>query len=332
MQRLEDVFIIENLQILNEDKDTGVMKIRGIFQRADEENNNKRVYPGKLLEREILKLQPLINERRLLGELDHPKQDTVSLSNVSHLITDITIRGKEIIGEAELLNTPMGNVAQALIKGGVKIGISSRGLGTLTEGEDGRKYVNEDFRLITWDIVADPSTRGAFPGLTESTEIQEIFDEVLPRVVQNKILRVVLTEAIKEENKKRSKAVNKYKINEKKKKGTELEHGMPILDPDKLSKTAKTVSQISVVDKAKKDAKLRAGRKQSAARPESEKRAGEAEFRRKFPRQQKRRIGEGKEKPIAMDHRHYEDDIVKRTSYNKVRESLRQALREFDTR
>lgn len=199
MQRLEDVFILEDLQIIDEGKSSGVMKIRGTFQRADEENNNKRIYPSKILEREIKKLQPLIKERRLLGELDHPKQDTVSLSNVSHLITDIQIRGKEIIGEAEILNTPMGNVAQALIKGGVKIGISSRGLGTLVEGEDGKRYVNEDFKLITWDLVADPSTRGAFPGLTESTEIQEILDDVLPRVTQNKILTTVLTEAIREE-------------------------------------------------------------------------------------------------------------------------------------
>ena len=203
MQLLEDVFIVENLQILTEGKD-GPMRIRGCFQRADEENNNKRVYGKPLLEREIGKLAEAITERRLMGELDHPQHDSVKLSNVSHLITGLNMKGNEVIGEAEILDTPSGKVAQALIRGGVKVGVSSRGMGTVTEELDGKRYVNEDFKLITWDLVADPSTRGAYPGLTESTQIQEIIDKVLPEAQKVKNFTTLLKESLNEKEAKSS--------------------------------------------------------------------------------------------------------------------------------
>ena len=170
MQLLQDVFIIENLQVLNEGSTKGPMKIRGVFGRCNEKNNNGRIYPTAVLEAQLSKVQPLISERRLCGELDHPQNDTVKLSNASHLITKLDMKGDELIGEAEVLQTPAGLTAQALVNGGVKIGISSRGMGTLSEDHDGNKIVNEDFRLVTFDLVADPSTRGAYPGLSESTE------------------------------------------------------------------------------------------------------------------------------------------------------------------
>ena len=201
MQLLEDVFIIENLQVINEGAGTGPMKIRGCFQRADEENNNKRIYKKPLLEREITKLSNAMSERRLMGELDHPQHDSVRLSNVSHLITGLNMKGNEVIGEAEILDTPSGKVAKALIDGGVKIGISSRGMGTVTEETDGKRYVNEDFKLITWDIVADPSTRGAFPGLTESTQIQEIIDTVYPEAQKVKNFTTLLKEELNSKKK-----------------------------------------------------------------------------------------------------------------------------------
>ena len=166
---LQDVFIIQNLTVLNEGK-TGPLKIRGIFQRADEANNNQRIYPQRVLEGQVRALTEAINERRLVGELDHPTYDMVKLSNASHLITGLRLEGKEVIGEAEILPTPAGKVVEGLIRGGVKIGISSRGMGTLSEGRNGTKTVNEDFRLVTFDIVADPSTRGAYPTLSESKE------------------------------------------------------------------------------------------------------------------------------------------------------------------
>lgn len=197
MQLLEDVFIIENLQILSEGQ-TGPMRVKGCFQRADEENNNKRIYSKPLLEREITKLAEAITERRLMGELDHPQHDSVKLSNVSHLVTGLSMKGNEVIGEAEILDTPAGKVAQALIRGGVKVGISSRGMGTVSEDVHGKRHVNEDFRLITWDLVADPSTRGAFPGLTESTQIQEIIDTVYPEAHKVKNFTTLLKESLNE--------------------------------------------------------------------------------------------------------------------------------------
>jgi len=170
MQLLQDVFIVENLQVLTEGKTNPTMKIRGVFGRCNEQNNNGRIYPTAVLEGQLKKVQPMITERRLCGELDHPQNDTVKLSNASHLITKLDMKGNELIGEAEILNTPAGMTAKALVEGGVKIGISSRGMGTLSEDSNGQKIVNEDFRLVTFDLVADPSTRGAFPGLSESTE------------------------------------------------------------------------------------------------------------------------------------------------------------------
>ena len=102
-----------------------------------------------------------ITERRLMGELDHPTQDAVKLHNVSHLVTVLEMRGNEMYGEAEILNTPCGQVAQALIKGGVKLGISSRGLGSVSE-QMGKTIVEDDFQLICFDFVSEPSTSGAF--------------------------------------------------------------------------------------------------------------------------------------------------------------------------
>jgi len=176
MQLLQDTFIIEQLQILSEGKDNGPMKIRGVFGRCNEKNNNGRIYPTAVLESQLAKVKPLIAERRLCGELDHPANDTVKLSNASHLITKLDMKGDELIGEAEILRTPAGLTAKALVEGGVKIGISSRGMGTLSEDHNGDKIVNEDFRLVTFDLVADPSTRGAYPGMCESVESKFVKD------------------------------------------------------------------------------------------------------------------------------------------------------------
>ena len=195
---LTDVQILDKIHILEESKSKGTMKIRGIFQRADEANNNKRVYPGLLLTREMTKLTENIKGRRLMGELDHPTNDSVKLSNVSHLITNLNMKGNEMVGEAELLNTPAGLTAQALIRGGVSIGISSRGMGTLSEGENGTKVVNEDFKLITFDLVADPSTRGAYPSMCESTEAKAIVEETMDKAVKEKVFLTLLKNKINE--------------------------------------------------------------------------------------------------------------------------------------
>jgi len=197
---LTDTSILENVQVISESTSKGTMCIMGRFQMAETPNNNKRVYSRELLERETGRLVEAYSARRLMGELDHPSHDHVSLQNVSHLITNLKMQGKEMIGEAELLNTPAGQVAQALLKGGVQLGISSRGMGTLTEGVDGLKHVNEDYKLLTFDLVADPSTKGAFPGLVkESVDhefIQRTINETMGRARSEKVFVTLLRDKL----------------------------------------------------------------------------------------------------------------------------------------
>lgn len=136
--------------------------LRGLFQKANAKNSNGRVYPREILEREVNKLTPAIKERRLVGELDHPESAVIAYSNASHIITSIQMQGDDVIGELEVLkDLPKGKILEGLIKAGVKIGVSSRGLGTVRkEGE--YLLVNDDFQLVTEDVVAEPSTIGAF--------------------------------------------------------------------------------------------------------------------------------------------------------------------------
>ena len=243
MQLLQDVFIVENLQVLSEGKTNPTMKIKGIFGRCNEKNNNGRIYPTAVLEGQLSKVQPMINERRLCGELDHPQNDTVKLSNASHLITKLEMKGNELVGEAEILNTPAGLTAKALVEGGVKIGISSRGMGTLSEDANGQKIVNEDFRLVTFDLVADPSTRGAFPGLSESTESKFV------RESQNKLQKesnfVTMIEA-------RLRDSYTPFLEEAKKKKKEKKGGFPDLNKDGEITKADVLMGRGVIGKKKK--------------------------------------------------------------------------------
>ena len=196
---LTDTFIVENAELLIEQRGgKTIRRLRGIFGRCDEKNNNGRVYSKHLLEREVKRIAEAMVERRLLGELDHPSHDAVKLSNVSHLITGLDFNGNDLMGECELLDTPAGKVAQALVEGGVKIGISSRGMGSLSEQADGTKTVNEDFRLVTFDLVADPSTRGAFPGITESTLVEEIVKDTLEKAAKEKVFTTMLKDKLRE--------------------------------------------------------------------------------------------------------------------------------------
>ena len=203
---LTDVQSVSFLQVIEEAslKNNHCPKVRGLFQRADEANQNKRVYPRTILENQVKKLQPLIKERRLCGELDHPQNDTVKLTNASHLVTKLWMEGAEVFGEAEILNTPNGKVAQALITDGVKIGISSRGLGTLSEDHmTGQKTVNEDYNLVTFDLVADPSTRGAYPSISESRILEESkYERTLKEAVEERVFITMLKNKLNEGKKK----------------------------------------------------------------------------------------------------------------------------------
>jgi len=167
---IQDVNRFESLQILSENKKTNTIKVRGLFGEAEAKNGNGRVYPHATLSREVTRLQNQISERRLIGELDHPSEEVVHLANASHLITDLKMDGNRVIGEAEILNTPSGKVLQELIKAGVKMGISSRGTGTLEHDMQEDVYtVQDNLKMITWDMVSDPSCFGAYPTVSEGT-------------------------------------------------------------------------------------------------------------------------------------------------------------------
>jgi hypothetical protein len=139
----------------------GAMFLTGVMQRAESKNGNGRVYPAPVLEREVENYQKLVRDRRSVGELDHPDSDVVNLKNASHIVTDIWWDGADVKGKVQLLSTPSGQILRALVDGGVKLGISSRGLGSVAESA-GTTTVQDDFQLICFDFVSEPSTTGAF--------------------------------------------------------------------------------------------------------------------------------------------------------------------------
>lgn len=135
--------------------------LAGVMQRAEAENGNGRVYPMDILSREVENYKKLVRDSRSLGELDHPDSPIIELKNASHMVTFIEMRGKDVIGKIKILDTPAGRTAKELLKGGVKLGISSRGLGS-TKQQNGKTIVQEDFQLVCFDLVSEPSTTGAF--------------------------------------------------------------------------------------------------------------------------------------------------------------------------
>jgi hypothetical protein len=136
--------------------------VKGVLQRAGAENQNGRVYPKPILEREAKKYETFIKERRALGELDHPDSTVINLKNVSHNIREIWWEGDDLCGTVEVLSTPSGNILKELLKAGILLGISSRGMGSTKPLSGNKVEVSEDFELIGWDFVSNPSTHGAF--------------------------------------------------------------------------------------------------------------------------------------------------------------------------
>lgn len=140
----------------------GKILLKGILQKADTLNQNGRIYPRAVLEREVRNYQKFIKERRAIGELDHPSTSVVELKNGSHIVVEAYMQGDDVYGVIEILDElPMGKILKGYIKHGVKVGISSRGVGS-TQNEGTHQKVNDDFQLICWDMVAEPSTPGAF--------------------------------------------------------------------------------------------------------------------------------------------------------------------------
>ena len=165
---------VEEVEYITEEKEDGNKnyKIKGIFMQADIKNRNGRVYPMEVLSNEVAKYNKnFIKENRAFGELGHPDGPTVNLERVSHMITSLTPDGKNFIGEAKIMSTPMGEIVKNLMNEGAKLGVSSRGMGSLDQ-KNGANYVRDDFYLATAaDIVADPSAPNAFvEGIMEGKE------------------------------------------------------------------------------------------------------------------------------------------------------------------
>ena len=150
----------------------GGFVVQGVLQRAGSKNQNGRIYPKTILERECHRYQrEYINQHRALGELDHPESSVVNLNNVSHNVLKIWWNGDDLLGAVQILDTPSGNILKSLFKAGITLGISSRGLGSVKElRSEGVVEVQEDFELICWDFVSNPSTHGAFMRPTSMTE------------------------------------------------------------------------------------------------------------------------------------------------------------------
>lgn len=156
-------------------KNEGKVVVVGVMQRGSDDreknfNQNGRSYPLPILKRECEKYKNVfIKERRALGELDHPESSVVNLSNVSHNVLDIWWNGTDLMGKIEILPTPSGNIAKELLRAGIRLGISSRGMGSVKNLGEGKVEVQDDFEIVCWDLVSNPSTQGAFmsPSLNE---------------------------------------------------------------------------------------------------------------------------------------------------------------------
>ncbi len=174
------------------DKNGGKVIMRGILQKSETLNQNGRVYPRAILEREVRNYQKFIRENRALGECYHPDSSVVELKKVSHIIREAHMEGDVCYGTVELLDTPMGKILQSLVESGVTLGISSRGVGS-TKRDGDTQVVQDDFQLICWDFVAEPSTPGAFmmaegkridpkslnQTFTKSDRIDRVFNDIL---------------------------------------------------------------------------------------------------------------------------------------------------------
>ena len=171
-------------------ENNGKLVVKGVLQRAESKNQNGRVYPREVLLKEVGKyLENQVTERRALGELDHPESSVVNLNNASHNIIEMHWDGDDLLGTVEVLSTPAGNILKELFKSGIKLGISSRGLGSVEtikedeQGEEDTVEVQPDFELIAFDFVSNPSTHGAF--------MRPVNESVQPKTPENNIERII---------------------------------------------------------------------------------------------------------------------------------------------
>ena len=155
-------------------KENNAWYLTGILQKGNTKNGNGRKYPSHVLEREMKNYDMLIKQRRAFGELDHPDTSVVDLKNASHMVTRYWMDGDTVMGAIKILDTPCGEIVKGIVKSGGQVGISSRGLGSVVNESNGTSIVQEDFTLICFDIVADPSTPGAFMNPQKISEGKEL--------------------------------------------------------------------------------------------------------------------------------------------------------------
>ena len=171
----------------NVSKENGNLVVEGILATCEVKNGNGRYYARDLWEREMKKYTDLIKERRSLGELDHPESQVINLQNVSHLVTEYKWDGDNIMGKIEILPTPAGNILKELIKNGVTVGVSSRGMGSLEQRGDIME-VQDDFELLCWDFVSTPSNPGSFMGVLQEGKNEITYDYTKVNSIVHEIL------------------------------------------------------------------------------------------------------------------------------------------------
>ena len=169
-------------------KENGNLLVEGILATAEVKNGNGRYYSRELWEREMDRYSQIVKERRAMGELDHPESQVINLKNVSHLISEYWWDGDNVMGKIEVLPTPSGNILKELIKAGVTVGVSSRGMGSLEENREGVMEVQDDFELLCWDFVSTPSNPGSYMHMIKEgievpkhnyTKVNSIIHEIL---------------------------------------------------------------------------------------------------------------------------------------------------------
>ena len=186
-------YVEQDIQCIVEKKENGDKSyaIEGVFAQAEQKNRNGRIYPRAIMEKAVDKyVTEQVQQKRAVGELNHPEGPTVNLDKVSHLITALEWKGNDVVGKAQILDTPNGKIVKGLLDGGVRLGVSTRGMGSL-ENKGGTMYVKDDFILNTVDIVQDPSAPAAFVngimegvewvwnnGIIEAQEIEKIETEI----------------------------------------------------------------------------------------------------------------------------------------------------------
>ena len=184
-------------KVIAEAKDKKIpVIVSALLQRANIKNQNHRVYPKEILEREVINYTKSVQEGTATGELDHPESSIVSLENISHIIREIWWDGDEVKGKVEILDTPKGRIAKDLMAAGVKLGISSRGVGNTIQGDNDCEMVDESYMLIAFDLVSEPSTHEAW--LSEGKKVST--DEVRQMISKNNRINRLVNKILLEEN------------------------------------------------------------------------------------------------------------------------------------